>query len=166
MTSAARGFAAATALNNQVISHLSPQALGPMKAQQVRQRSMPPDPASHAAPDWHSGACCSSLSSLDCGIRFWSLHSSDSRHHPRRHQPRRRVLEVEGHPCGGPDRHVQGRAANGPRGGRRPARESRCCRLRLRGCQGLEICREWLRISIHNETYSRGSGSDMDAVTC
>ena len=28
-----------------MISHLSPAALGPMKAQQVRQRSMPPDPA-------------------------------------------------------------------------------------------------------------------------
>ena len=42
--------AAATALHNQVISHLSPAALGPMKAQQVRQRSMPPDPAAHNFP--------------------------------------------------------------------------------------------------------------------
>ena len=42
--------ASATALHNQVISHLSPAALGPMKAQQVRQRSMPPDPAAHAFP--------------------------------------------------------------------------------------------------------------------
>ena len=40
----------ATALHNQVISHLSPAALGPMKAQQVRQRSMPPDPAAHNFP--------------------------------------------------------------------------------------------------------------------
>ena len=37
--------ASATALRNQVISHLSPAALGPLQAQQVRQRSMPPDPA-------------------------------------------------------------------------------------------------------------------------
>ena len=42
--------ASATALHNQVISHLSPAALGPMKAQQVRQRSMPPDPAAHNFP--------------------------------------------------------------------------------------------------------------------
>ena len=50
-TSAARGFAAsATALRNRVISHLSPAALGPLQAQQVRQRSMPPDLAAHAFP--------------------------------------------------------------------------------------------------------------------
>ena len=42
--------ASATALHNQVISYLSPAALGPMKAQQVRQRSMPPDPAAHNFP--------------------------------------------------------------------------------------------------------------------
>ena len=39
---------AATALRNQVISHLSADALGPLKAQQVRQKSSPLDPASHA----------------------------------------------------------------------------------------------------------------------
>ena len=42
--------ASATALHNQVISHLSPAALGPIKAQQVRQRSMPPHPAAHNFP--------------------------------------------------------------------------------------------------------------------
>ena len=43
-------FQSAASLHNQVISHLSPAALGPLKAQQVRQRSMPPDPAAHAFP--------------------------------------------------------------------------------------------------------------------
>ena len=136
--------ASATALHNQVISHLSPAALGPLKAQQVRQRSMPPDPAAHAfprsstpgpaAPIFHRLRAASVSGAASSNEIRRPAEPPSTPRATRAAPPVATTTEITDFTVDDPDQGVEYWKTRAIRKdelrGRCPARESRCCGAR------------------------------------